>query len=96
MNYERRQAYRGPEKFVSLPTDMTQAEDIIDDTLLEHPDNGDVMSAVVLEASQNWSRRYAKAGKSSKSAVTALSRPNRACRKSRPPTSGFAGVRSSG
>ncbi len=50
MNYERRQVYRGPEKFVSLPGNAAEAEDVIDDTLLEHPDNGDVMSAVVLDA----------------------------------------------
>jgi penicillin-binding protein 1A len=50
MNYERRQVYRGPEKFVSLPADAAQAEAVIDDTLLEHTDNGDVMAAVVLDA----------------------------------------------
>jgi len=50
MNYERRQFYRGPEKFVVLPNDATQAADVIDDTLVEHPDNGDVRSAVVLQA----------------------------------------------
>ncbi|WP_296658745.1 penicillin-binding protein 1A [Rhodoferax sp.] len=50
MNYERRQVYRGPEKFVSLPVDAAQAEAVIDDTLLEHTDNGDVMAAVVLDA----------------------------------------------
>lgn len=49
MNYERRQVYRGPEKFVSLPGTQQEIEDVIDETLLEHPDNGDVMSAVVLE-----------------------------------------------
>ncbi len=51
MDYERRQHYRGPEKFVALPTDPQEAEDVIDDTLAGHPDNGDVLSAVVLEAS---------------------------------------------
>ncbi|GKT21404.1 penicillin-binding protein 1A [Acidovorax sp. SUPP3334] len=50
MDYERRQHYRGPEKFVALPTNAQEAEDVIDDTLALHPDNGDVMSAVVLEA----------------------------------------------
>jgi len=50
MNYERRQVYRGPEKFVSMPQDAQGAEDVIDEALLEHPDNGDVLSAVVLEA----------------------------------------------
>lgn len=51
MDYERRQVYRGPEKFITLPNDPKLAEDLIDETLEEHPDNGDVMSAVVLEAS---------------------------------------------
>jgi penicillin-binding protein 1A len=50
MDYERRQIYRGPEEFVDLPSDAKGAEDAIDDALAEHPDNGDVMSAVVLEA----------------------------------------------
>ena len=51
MDYERRQRYRGPEKFIALPNDATALEDVIDDTLAQHPDNGDVLSAVVLEAS---------------------------------------------
>ena len=50
MDYERRQIYRGPEKFVELPKDATEAEDAIDDALTDNPDNGDVMSAVVMEA----------------------------------------------
>ena len=50
MDYERRQIYRGPEKFVDLPKDAKDAEDAIDDALTDSPDNGDVMSAVVLEA----------------------------------------------
>ncbi|HXD39740.1 MAG TPA: penicillin-binding protein 1A [Ramlibacter sp.] len=51
MDYERRQFYRGPEEFIDLPADAKDAEDAIDDALAEHPDNGDVMSAVVMEAS---------------------------------------------
>ncbi|MDP3760845.1 MAG: penicillin-binding protein 1A [Ramlibacter sp.] len=50
MDYERRQIYRGPEEFIELPADAKDADDAIDDALAEHPDNGDVMSAVVLEA----------------------------------------------
>jgi len=50
MDYERRQHYRGPERFVSLPTNAAEAEDAIDDALANHPDNGDVLAAVVLEA----------------------------------------------
>ena len=51
MDYERRQQYRGPEKFVTLPSGGQEVEDAIDDALANHPDNGDVLSAVVLEAS---------------------------------------------
>ena len=51
LDYERRQVYRGPEKFITLPNDPKLVEDLIDETLEDHPDNGDVMSAVVLEAS---------------------------------------------
>lgn len=51
MDFERRQVYRGPEKFIQLPNDPKLAEDAIDDALEDHPDNGDVMSAVVLQAS---------------------------------------------
>ena len=50
MDFERRQVYRGPEKFINLPSNPQELEDAIDEALDEHPDNGDVMSAVVLEA----------------------------------------------
>ena len=50
MNFELRQFYRGPEKFVSLPSEPQAMDDVIDEVLQEHPDNGDVMSAVVLDA----------------------------------------------
>ena len=50
MDYERRQIYRGPEKFFDLPANLKDAEDEIDEALAENPDNGDVMSAIVLEA----------------------------------------------
>jgi penicillin-binding protein 1A len=50
MDFERRQVYRGPEKFIDLPSGAKEMEEAIDDVLDDHPDNGDVMSAVVLEA----------------------------------------------
>jgi penicillin-binding protein 1A len=50
MDFERRQIYRGPEKFVTLPGNPLELDDAIDDVLDDHPDNGDVMSAVVLDA----------------------------------------------
>lgn len=51
MDYERRQRYRGPEKFIALPSDKEALEDVIDDTLAQHPDNGNVLAAVVLAVS---------------------------------------------
>ncbi|NMM12300.1 MAG: penicillin-binding protein 1A [Rhodoferax sp.] len=50
MDFERRQVYRGPEEFVTLPSNAQELEDAIDEALGDHPDNGDVMSAVVLDA----------------------------------------------
>ena len=50
MDFERRQIYRGPEKFIDLPKTQQEMDDAIDDALDEHPDNGDVLSAVVLHA----------------------------------------------
>ena len=49
MDFERRQIYRGPEKFVTLPGHPQELEDAIIDALDEHPDNGDVISALVTE-----------------------------------------------
>ena len=49
MDFERRQVYRGPEKFVTLPPNGQELEDSIIDALDDHPDNGDVVSAMVLE-----------------------------------------------
>ncbi|MEJ7928517.1 penicillin-binding protein 1A [Ramlibacter sp. AN1015] len=51
MDYERRQIYRGPEQFIDLPNNPQQLDEAVDDVLDDHPDNGDLMSAVVLEAS---------------------------------------------
>ena len=51
MDFERRQIYRGPEKFVDLPVDPKEFDEAIDDALSDHPDNGDLLSVVVLKAS---------------------------------------------
>ncbi|MBC7919029.1 MAG: penicillin-binding protein 1A [Rhodoferax sp.] len=64
MDYERRQVYRGPEKFITLPTNATDVEDAIDEVLEEHPDNGDVMSAVVLEADSKHIKAIRQNGES--------------------------------
>ncbi|MDN6882769.1 penicillin-binding protein 1A [Variovorax sp. CAN2819] len=51
MDYERRQPYRGPEKVIDLPAEQKEIDEAVDDALAEHPDNGDVIAAVVLDAS---------------------------------------------
>jgi penicillin-binding protein 1A len=50
MDYERRQPYRGPESFIELPPDPRELDEAVDEALAEHPDNGDVLAAVVLQA----------------------------------------------
>ncbi|HEY3598981.1 MAG TPA: penicillin-binding protein 1A [Paraburkholderia sp.] len=51
MDYERRHGYRGPEAFIDLPSEPDDREQAIDDALLEHPDNGEIIAAVVTSAS---------------------------------------------
>ena len=51
MTYEKRQHYRGPESFITLPAEETEREEAIDKILNAHPDNGQLLSAVVIEAS---------------------------------------------
>ncbi|WP_199855942.1 penicillin-binding protein 1A [Burkholderia metallica] len=50
MDYERRHGYRGPEGFIELPPGADDREQAIDDALLEHPDNGELIAAVVTAA----------------------------------------------
>jgi penicillin-binding protein 1A len=51
MDYERRQVYRGPEGYVDLPADPREVDARIAEALVEHPDNDELRSGVVLEAS---------------------------------------------
>ena len=51
MNYEQRQWYRGPEAYVNLPGAPEALDARIAEALAEHPDNGELRAAVVLEAS---------------------------------------------
>ena len=50
MDYEKRHSYRGPEGYLEIPADRSDAEDEIEAALAEHPDSDDIISAVVLEA----------------------------------------------
>ena len=51
LDYDRRQSYRGPEKFIDLPKSAKEAEEAMDEAFAEHPENGDLMAAIVLTAS---------------------------------------------
>ncbi len=51
LDFERRQFYRGPERFIDLPADAAQREEVIDQAIAALPDNGELQTAVVLEAS---------------------------------------------
>ena len=51
IEFELRQVYRGPEAFVDLPADETKLDARVAEALSEHPDNGELRAAVVLEAS---------------------------------------------
>ena len=62
MDFERKQIYRGPEKFVALPANAQELDEAVDDALDEHPDNGDVMAAVVLEADNKHIRAVRQNG----------------------------------
>ena len=62
LEYDRRQGYRGPEGYIELPGDPAEAEDIIDDALLDVSESDDLIPAVVLEASQKLVNAYRKGG----------------------------------
>ncbi len=51
MDYERRQFYRGPEAHADLPADPKLVDVRVAEVLSEHPPNGELLAAVVLEAS---------------------------------------------
>jgi penicillin-binding protein 1A len=46
LEYDRRAGYRGPEAYVELPANP--ADEDLEDALDDHPDNGDLLAAVVL------------------------------------------------
>ena len=48
MDFERRQAYRGPEGRIDLPADALELDARIAEALAEHPDNDELRAAVVL------------------------------------------------
>ncbi len=51
MDYEKRHGYRGPESYIEIPAAKEAAEDAIEVALADHPDNDDIVAAIVLDAS---------------------------------------------
>jgi penicillin-binding protein 1A len=50
-DYERRHPYRGPEKYIEIPSAKGEADEAIEAELAEHPDSDDIVAAIVLQAS---------------------------------------------
>ncbi|MBB3211190.1 penicillin-binding protein 1A [Herbaspirillum sp. Sphag1AN] len=50
MDYDRRHGYRGPEETISLPSNEDDRAQAIDDVMDSHPDNDDILAAVVVSA----------------------------------------------
>jgi len=52
MDFESRQIYRGPERYIDLPplSKAAELEDAVGDALLEQGDKGDLLAAIVIEA----------------------------------------------
>lgn len=48
MEFEQRQHYRGPERFIELPAEKQARETAIDEVIAALPDNGELLTAVVL------------------------------------------------
>lgn len=49
MDFDRRQGWRGPEAFITLPSGRDAFEDAIEDALDERPDSDDLLTAVVTD-----------------------------------------------
>jgi penicillin-binding protein 1A len=60
LEYDRRHGYRGPEGYVDLP--QGAPEDSLEDVLQEFPENGDLLAAVVLDATPKSFRAYRRGG----------------------------------
>jgi len=50
LDYDKRHGYRGPETNITLPVNQDDRDQAIDDVLSDHPDDGDIIAAVVITA----------------------------------------------
>lgn len=50
MDYDRRHGYRGPETSIALPSNAADRAQAMDDAMDDHPDNDDMLAAIVVSA----------------------------------------------
>jgi penicillin-binding protein 1A len=61
-DYDRRHGYRGPESFVSLPTDPAQLDEVLDRAFEDTTDSDNLTAAIVLEATPSEVKAVASDG----------------------------------
>jgi penicillin-binding protein 1A len=62
LDYEKRQPYRGPEGYMDIPANKSDAEAAIETELAEHPDSDGIIAAVVLGSSNKIVRGLLASG----------------------------------
>ncbi|GAB3462183.1 penicillin-binding protein 1A [Massilia terrae] len=62
LEYERRHSYRGPEAYIDIPGNKTEADEAVEAELAEHPDSDDIHAAMVLSASPKQVRAVIASG----------------------------------
>lgn len=62
LDYEKRQPYRGPEGFITIPSDKAEAEATMESALAEHPDSDGIVAAVVLSTGPKTVRALLASG----------------------------------
>ncbi|MEY4724088.1 MAG: hypothetical protein RL043_237 [Pseudomonadota bacterium] len=63
IEFDRRQGWRGPEAFVTLPKNGPELEDLVEDTLADRPDSDGLLTAVVIEVKEGSVRVMRAQGK---------------------------------
>jgi len=61
LDYDRRHGYRGPEGYVD-PSEMGEGEEAYEEALADHLDSGDMVAALVLEATPSEVRAWRRGG----------------------------------
>ncbi len=63
IDFDRRQGWRGPEAFVTLPKGSAELEDLVEDTLADRPDSDGLLTAVVVDVKEGSVRVMRGQGK---------------------------------